>query len=38
MKEIVRKLDAEYSFGLTEEKIELVARQAEDARRLFQCL
>lgn len=38
MKEIVRKLDAEYGFGLTDEKIEPVARQAEDARRLFQRL
>ncbi len=38
MKEMVRRLDAEYGFGLTEQEIELVARQVEDADRLFKPL
>jgi Asp-tRNA(Asn)/Glu-tRNA(Gln) amidotransferase C subunit len=38
MKELVRRLDAEYNFKLTEEEIELIARQAEEADRLFQRL
>jgi hypothetical protein len=38
MKELVRKLDAEYNFKLTEEEIELIARQAGEADRLFQVL
>ena len=38
MKEMVRRLDAEYGFGLTEQEIELVARQVEDASRLFKPL
>ncbi len=38
MKDMVRRLDAEYGFGLTEQEIELVARQVEDANRLFKPL
>ena len=38
MKEMVRRLDAEYGFGLTEQEIELIARQVEDASRLFKPL
>ncbi|MFQ5851669.1 MAG: hypothetical protein ACE5JU_13930 [Candidatus Binatia bacterium] len=38
MKEMVRRLDAEYGFGLTEAEIELVAKQVEGANRLFQPL
>ncbi len=38
MKEMVRRLDSEYGFGLTEQEIELVARQVEDANRLFKPL
>lgn len=38
MKEQVRRLDAEYNFKLTEEEIELIARQAEEAHRMFQLL
>jgi hypothetical protein len=38
MEEHVRKLDAEYGFNLTEEEIKLVARQAEEAKKLFQPL
>lgn len=38
MKEMVRRLDAEYGFSLTEEEIELIAKQVEDANRLFKPL
>jgi len=38
MKEIVKRLDAEYGFKLTEEEMELIAKQAEEAHRLFQPL
>lgn len=38
MKEMVRRLDAEYKFGLTEEEIEIVAKQAEAAEQLFKPL
>ena len=38
MKELIRKLDAEYAFGLTEEEIDLIARQAEESVRLYQKL
>jgi hypothetical protein len=38
MKELIRKLDAEYAFGLTEEEIDLIARQAEESARLYQKL
>lgn len=38
MKELVKKLDAEYGFGLTQEEIEIVAKQAEDAERSFKPL
>lgn len=38
MKEEVRRLNADYGFNLTEEEIELIARQAESANRLFQPL
>ena len=38
MEEIVRKLNAEYGFDLTEEEIKLIAQQAEEAKRMFQRL
>lgn len=38
MKELVKRLDAEYKFGLTEEEVEIIAKQAEDAERLFKPL
>lgn len=38
MKELIRKLDAEYAIGLTEEEIELIARQAEESARLYRRL
>ncbi len=38
MKEMVRRLDAEYGFALTEEEIELIAKQVEDASQLFKPL
>ena len=38
MEEMVRKLDAEYGFNLSEEEIKLIARQAGEAERLFQRL
>ena len=38
MEEIVRRLNAEYGFNLTEEEIKLIAGQAEEADRLFQKL
>lgn len=37
MEEVIRKLNDEYGFGLSEEEIRLVAVQAEESRRLFQC-
>ena len=38
MREVIRKLDAEYAIGLTEEEIDLIARQAEDSSKLYQKL
>jgi hypothetical protein len=38
MKELIRKLDAEYGFGLTEQEVELVARQSQEMSRLYQRL
>ena len=38
MKELVRRLNAEYGFNLSEEEIELIAKQAEEADRMFQRL
>jgi Asp-tRNA(Asn)/Glu-tRNA(Gln) amidotransferase C subunit len=38
MKDAVRRLNDEYRFNLSEQEIELVAKQAEDAARLFQPL
>jgi Asp-tRNA(Asn)/Glu-tRNA(Gln) amidotransferase C subunit len=38
MKEMVRRLDADYGFALTEEEIELIAKQVETANRLFKPL
>jgi len=38
MKEQIRRLNAEYGFNLTEEEIEIIARDAEAAHRLFQRL
>lgn len=34
----VRRLNGEYGFNLSEDEIKLVARQAEEAERLFQSL
>lgn len=38
MEELVRRLNAEYGFDLSEEEIKLVARQAEAAERLMKRL
>jgi Asp-tRNA(Asn)/Glu-tRNA(Gln) amidotransferase C subunit len=38
MKDAVRRLDAEYGFKLTDQEIEIVAKQAEEAALLFQPL
>ena len=38
MEEEVRRLNGEYGFNLSDEEIKLVARQAEEAERLFQSL
>ena len=38
MKELVRRLNAEYGFNLSEDEIELITKQAEEAARMFQRL
>ncbi len=38
MKELIRQLDSEYGFKLTEEEVELIAKQWESANRMFQRL
>lgn len=38
MKEAVRRIDKQFGIGLTEEEIEKIAAQAEDAERLFRKL
>ena len=38
MVEQVRKLNADYGFGLSEEEIQTIARQGEAYERLFRCL
>ena len=38
MKDAVRKLNVEYGFNLSEEEIDTVAKQAEEATLLFQPL
>jgi Asp-tRNA(Asn)/Glu-tRNA(Gln) amidotransferase C subunit len=38
MKDAVQRLNAEYGLNLTEEEMEVIARQAEAARRLVQRL
>ena len=38
MKELIRKLDKDYAIGLSEEEIDLIARQAEESARLYQKL
>ncbi len=38
MKDAVRRLNIEYGFNLTDEEMELIAKQAEEANRLFQPL
>jgi len=38
VREEVKRLNTEYGFNLSEEEIELIAKQAEAARRLFQPL
>jgi hypothetical protein len=35
MKEIIRKIDAEYGFKLTEEEMEWIAKEAKEAEWLF---
>ena len=38
MKDAVRKLNVEYRFNLSDQEIDLVAKQAEEAALLFQPL
>jgi Asp-tRNA(Asn)/Glu-tRNA(Gln) amidotransferase C subunit len=38
MKDAVRRLNVEYGFNLSEEEIDVVAKQAEEAALLFQPL
>lgn len=38
MEALVRQIDAEWGFNLSEEEIKLVVKQAEEAKRLFQKL
>jgi hypothetical protein len=38
MKDAVRRLNVEYGFNLSDEEIDLVAKQAEEAALLFQPL
>ena len=38
MKDAVRRLNVEYGFNLSEEEIDLVAKQAEEAALLFRPL
>ena len=38
MEELVRKLNVQYGFNLSEDEIKLIAKQAEEANRLFQPL
>ena len=38
MKDAVRRLNVEYRFNLSEQEIDLVAKQAEEAALLFQPL
>lgn len=38
MKDRIRQIDEEYGFGLTEEEIESIAKQAEETNRLLQDL
>ncbi len=38
MKELIRQLDLEYGFKLSEEEVELIAKQWESANRMFQRL
>ena len=36
MKELIRQLDSEYGFKLSEEEVELIVKQWESANRMFQ--
>lgn len=38
MKELIRQLDLEYGFKLSEEEVELIAKQWESANRMYQRL
>jgi len=38
MKDAVRKLNVEYRFNLSEQEIDIIAKQAEEAALLFQPL
>ena len=38
MKELIRQLDSEYGFKLSEEEVELIAKQWESAHGMFLCL
>lgn len=38
MKDAVRRLNLEYGFNLSEQEIDIIARQAEEAALLFQPL
>ncbi len=36
MKELIRQLDSEYGFKLSDEEVELIVKQWESANRMFQ--
>ncbi len=38
MKEVIRSLNAEFGFNLSEDEVELIAAEAEEANRLFERL
>ncbi|MBI2998940.1 MAG: hypothetical protein HYY46_10915 [Deltaproteobacteria bacterium] len=38
MEEVIKRLNAEYGFGLSADEIKLVATQAEEVRRMLQPL
>ena len=38
MRELIKKLDAEYGFNLSEPEIELIVKQSQKADELLRCL
>ena len=38
MRELIKKLDAEYGFNLSESEIELIVQQTEKADEMLRCL